>query len=467
MVLFSLFLSIIIGVLSTNNIGVFILFFLFSLLFLIIFSLKKSLVKLIVSMYVFITILIPKAGIKLLGLPITISNILLGIALLTSFIFWLGYKQELKLTSKTDLFITRYLYVSFFYFGMILLLSLFEYDLTSILIKFIPNISPIISLFFIYHFFRDDYEKMNKILITSSLLLVLYGTIQFLFGHYETVIPGITVNYSDYLQGDVFEGKNNVTAVGLKLVSTYQNGNLYGSVLIFISIFVIGLFLIKGHKIKYKPLLLLIGLLAVINLIATLSRSALIGFVLGLLTMSLFIKKIRKYVILITALGIYGIYAFGFDKRIFAKDVTAAGRTIQYENYVNSFLKMDFLEKLRFLFIGKGLGFDYQLYDGYMLSIVESGILNLILYSGIIGLIIYLVPLLYTFIQLIKWKQRDYKFIIAVSLFSSLIGMWGQMTIDQLLNLPPTGQNYWIILSLLLLYIRDKDHSQQQNQMSC
>jgi hypothetical protein len=35
--------------------------------------------------------------------------------------------------------------------------------------------------------------------------------------------------------------------------------------------------------------------------------------------------------------------------------------------------------------------------------------------------------------------------------------MLGQAAIDQLLNLPPTGQNFWIILSILLIFLRSRE----------
>lgn len=449
-----------IGFLSIFPQGIVLILGMLGILFIIFFSVNKSLGRNVVIYYVFLTIFIPKSGIKISGLPITLSNIALGVALVASIVFYLNHKETLQY--KTDLFVIKYLFLVIFFFGMLLILSFIEHDSIRTLIMFIPNILPIVTIFFIYHFFVDSKERITKVLILSSTLVVCYGTVQMIFGHYETIIPGITVNYTDYTQGDVFDGKNNMTVLGLKLVSTYQNGNLYGSVLIFIVLFMFGLLMQKGYQNKTKPLFLLISVLAIINLLATLSRSALIGFALGLIVLSFFVKKMRKYVILITMLGVYGIFHFGYHERIFAKDLTGAGRTQQYVNYINSFFDMDFFEKIRFLLIGKGYGFNYQIYNGSILQGVESGILNLILYSGIIGLVIYLIPLFYSFVRLTRWKNRDYNFIIAAAIFSSLVGMLGQISIDQLLNLTPTGQNYWILVSVLLLYIRDNQlHSQE------
>ncbi|MET1122761.1 hypothetical protein ABWU59_27920 [Priestia megaterium] len=299
-------------------------------------------------------------------------------------------------------------------------------------------------------------------MIYASSLLVVYGTIQLIFGHYETVIPGLTVNYSDFAEGDVFESKNNVTALGLKLVSTYQNGNLYGSALIFISVFMFGCMLTTLKKRK-KLLYFIMVTLSVINLVATLSRSALIGFVIGILVMGFFVRKVRKYIVLFTGVALVYIFASGYSERIFAHDATGAGRMPQYDNLFHSISNMAFGEKVRFFLIGKGFGFSSEFHNGYFLQQVESSLMNFILYSGFIGVFIYSIPLMYVFIRLIKWKNRDRKFILTASLYASLIGMLGQAAIDQLLNLPPTGQNYWIILSVLFILLRDREISIKNN----
>ena len=451
-----------IGVLSVTKYGPVVCVLLICSIFALVIVSKKNNIQKIVLTYLFITILFPKSGVKLGGLPLTVSNIFLCLSLFFCVIFYFAQRNKKREIIYTDNFVKKYIAGSLAFFLSLTILSIAEYGVSSTLISFIPNILPIFSLFFIYFFVPEKIPTLRKIMIYASSLLVVYGTIQLIFGHYETVIPGLTVNYSDFAEGDVFESKNNVTALGLKLVSTYQNGNLYGSALIFISVFMFGCMLTTLKKRK-KLLYFIMVTLSVINLVATLSRSALIGFVIGILVMGFFVRKVRKYIILFTGVALVYIFASGYSERIFAHDATGAGRMPQYDNLFHSISNMAFGEKVRFFLIGKGFGFSSEFHNGYFLQQVESSLMNFILYSGFIGVFIYSIPLMYVFIRLIKWKNRDRKFILTASLYASLIGMLGQAAIDQLLNLPPTGQNYWIILSVLFILLRDREISIKNN----
>ncbi|MGI8381656.1 O-antigen ligase family protein [Priestia megaterium] len=449
-----------IGVLSTTNMGAALCLIMFCCIITLLVISKLKNVQKIVLAYLFITILFPKAGVKLGGLPLTVSNIFLCMSLFFCVIYVFAQRNKRISHLHTDSFVRKYLIGSLLYFLSLTVLSVMEYDVQRTLIAFIPNILPIFSLFFIYFFVPEKGNILRKIMIYASFFLVIYGTIQLIFGHYETIIPGLTVNYSDYAEGNVFESKNNVTALGLKLVSTYQNGNLYGSALIFVSIFMFGCMLNTMKKRK-KLLYFIMVTLSVINLVATLSRSALIGFVVGILVMGFLVRPVRKYIFLFTGIALIYIFASGYSERIFAHDATGAGRMPQYENLMHSIANMGFGEQVRFFLIGKGFGLSSEFHNGYFLTQVESSLMNFILYSGLIGLLVYSIPLFYTFLRLVKWKKnkerKDKNFIVAASLYAALIGMLGQAAIDQLLNLPPTGQNFWIILSILLIFLRSRE----------
>lgn len=423
---------------------------------------KKTVIGVILA-YLLVTVLLPKAGIKMAGLPITISNLLLMCSIVVSIIYLLLKKDKKIQYSYVNNFVTKYLIISSLYFGLFLSLSFYEHGMTSTLVNFIPNLLPIVSLFILFIFFQGYEHKVVKVLSIASVFLVLYGTIQLMFGHYKTIIPGITVNYSDYIAGNVFEGKNNLTALGLKLVSTYQNGNLYGSILIFTSLWFIQKILNKQVKRSAKLFYFFMFILSTINIIATLSRSALIGLVVGMVVFSILVKRVRKYLIALMAFGTVGIILSGYSERLFAKDYTAAGRTFQYQDYINSFSGMNFFEKIRMLTIGRGIGFEEGMFGDSTLRTVESGVLNLITYTGVIGFLIYLTPLLFSGVMLWKFKNRmSVNFLLGATLFASLVGMWGQISIDQLLNLPPTGQNYWILLSFLFLIIRKQEKESKE-----
>lgn len=451
----------IIGFVSTTNITLYLLIILSLFIGLFIMSLKLTFVRFSLILYIFITILIPKAGLKIADLPFTLSNIALIIALFSSFIYVVLNKKKIRYKSTVSRFVLKYYLIMITFICLFLLISFMSHGIVSTLVTFVPNYLPLFLIAPMYFFLIKDFKSIKKALVYSSVILVVYGTIQLTFGHYQTIIPGITVNYSDYLQGNVFESKNNVTSVGLKLVSTYQNGNLYGSILIFISVFFVVNAINNENTKKQRLFYFLMFCLAIINEVASLSRSALIGFVMALIVLACFVGKFRKYLVVSLIAGISSIYLFNFDERIFSGDATGAGRTFMYQDYFQSILNMNWFETIKFLFMGEGIGFDWKYVGASTLYSVESGLLNLILYSGLTGLILYISPLVYLVIKLFLIKKSISPIVIIV--ISSLIGMWFQFSIDQLMNLPPSAQNYWILLTIGLVFLNDSI-SKQENE---
>ena len=65
-------------------------------------------------------------------------------------------------------------------------------------------------------------------------ITVIYALLQFVFGIKETQIPGITMNYDDYMKhpDNWWAYKNNDVHVVSKIFSTYQNGNVYGMIIL-------------------------------------------------------------------------------------------------------------------------------------------------------------------------------------------------------------------------------------------
>ncbi|MGG3640576.1 hypothetical protein ABES38_04205 [Bacillus gobiensis] len=411
--------------------------------------------------YIFFTILIPKAGLKIAGMPLTVSNVLLVVFLISAcFYMLINKQQDIFEENSIDAFVSVFMLVALVFFCGQFIVSFMKLGFKASLMAFIPNVTPIFIFGCSYVFLRNRIDRLLKVLQISLFIVVMFGLLQLIFGHYQTLIPGVTVNYTDYAEdGDrVFEQKMNMTSLGLKLVGTYQNGNLFGSVLLIACILGIGFFK-KSESWLGKFTALIIIVFSLIEIIATLSRSALLGLALGLIVLGLYYRRYLIFILATCSFGYWFINLMGYDERLYQQDMTAAGRTFQYEDFFNSFMSMPLLEKASFLTVGKGFGFQSEMIGDYQLTIVESGILNLIMYSGLFGLFLYLAPLFFSgyAISKIRYESNDRFFIICV--FSAMIGMWGQMSIDQLLNLPPTSNNYWILTFTLLLLIRNKSNS--------
>lgn len=69
------------------------------------------------------------------------------------------------------------------------------------------------------------------LIIVSTIAVCFYGLLQKFFGHYRVMIPGITISYADSLIPNVFSFKSNSWGSLLKITSTFQNGNIFGTFL--------------------------------------------------------------------------------------------------------------------------------------------------------------------------------------------------------------------------------------------
>ena len=124
--------------------------------------------------------------------------------------------------------------ISLIYFLFRVILA-FSKDVT--LSEIIGYAIPLIIFPFIYFVLINEvnniqkYNKIMKILIYGFFILAIYSVIQSIFGIAKVDIPGLTVNLTDYLNlGDnwFMEKSNGVVETNAKIVSTYQNGNLFG-----------------------------------------------------------------------------------------------------------------------------------------------------------------------------------------------------------------------------------------------
>jgi hypothetical protein len=349
--------------------------------------------------------------------------------------------------------------MSWIAFPALAALSAWQYGAGSTLAKFLPIFLPAMILPALYGYYSKRPHLLKRWLAAGAALAVIYGLLQFAFGHYQTAVPGLTVNYTDYIAGNVFEQKHNVTPYGLKLVGAYQNGNLFGFALIGITICSLGHSFIYNSRLRIWLLLLSAG--GAVCLVLTLSRSAIIGLLCGLAVFAVLYAKVVKYAGVAGAAAAIIALQAGVAERFSTFDATGAGRTLQYSNFFDASRSMRPLDLVGFIFSGRGMGLPevptYTIQRGEIQT-VESGIVDLLIYAGAIGLLVYIMPVLYGGIK-VMWMRKigntnKCSYVGAAAAFASLAGMWVQMAMDQLLNLPPTGFLYWIMCGLLLVELR-------------
>ena len=190
---------------------------------------------------IFFSIWFPKAGIKLGGIPLTISNVLFGL----TFILWFFKKIRQGKMNISPL--GSFLLVTIGY-------CIFKYIIAYAGGKgFAESIGYIIPLIIYPLIFfvifdevknKDHIDQIVKIIVSGFWVICLYSLLQYVVGINKCTIPGLTVNLSDYQEyGEYwYMTKSNGTQLDeVKIVSTYQNGNLFG----------IGLLLIYPLVYKY------------------------------------------------------------------------------------------------------------------------------------------------------------------------------------------------------------------------
>lgn len=221
---------------------------------------------LIIGVLFLFLFLFPKGGIKLAGNPITIGYL---IFLLTGFA--LLFKKT-SLISPDNFQVSLYLFL----FQLSSLISLFlnGFDHLGILFSFILHFFIFPFIFFIL-FPREISQKTSfyilKWIKQGLRFISIYGIFLFflkiLTGKFIE-IPFLTVNYHDF---HLLEIEKCIDRGGFfKLISTYNNGNLYG-------ICTLMFYPLYTHIEKNK----LFKFLVVLSLLLTLSRTVWIGLLVA------------------------------------------------------------------------------------------------------------------------------------------------------------------------------------------
>ncbi len=290
-------------------------------------------------------VLLPKGGIKPGGIPLTngyaILFFLAGLSLIaytyTGRLRWIGRNQFICLAATFPFFALSTLKIIGAGFeGMGFTISFF----ISLFAM------PVIFLLLFYHPLQHvSFEFIRSILLKFVYFTAIYGVFLFFFKLYTgsfVEIPLVTVNV-----GDVGELENkHIDRGGLfKLISTYNNGNLYGVCMLMM------LPLVNTFEQRtYRKLFLKFALFL------TLSRTVWVGLLLFEMLNFVFLKKkttgsiiaIAVVVIVVIAAMLIGLSLLGRDITFLA-DSSLGGRTGQIEAIAESSFLPDMSVKFEVL----------------------------------------------------------------------------------------------------------------------
>ena len=181
-------------------------------------------------LYLIFNILFPKSGIKISGIPLTIGSVIY-IAILPISIILLAYRGYKLYKTETII-----IYSIIYWFLRLTLLH--ENVDKGQLLSFFACLCIYPLIYFVAPVFINTDQKIFhfiKIINLIVIIVMIYSIIQGLFGIDKTTIPGLSVNFTDYinnpnswwlLKNNSFNGSD--YSGSHKIVSTYQNGNLFG-----------------------------------------------------------------------------------------------------------------------------------------------------------------------------------------------------------------------------------------------
>lgn len=340
----------------------------------------------------------------------------------------------------------KFLYIYILYAITILVVVLINYDHTSVFMLAV-SLVLIASPLAVGIGYKINPNTFYKIVIISMIITGLYSVLQWTIGIEATKIPGLNIAY-----GDTFEDKpigygfNGMEAI--KMPSTYQNGN---GVALF---YLLAIFLIVPWNTNKKIWKIIAISLAIIGIILSGSRSALIPFILlipyvikkiydKLKTKNQKILLLIVFIIGISSTMLYIVYSnselieYMYNRYILEtiNDPTGSGRTTQIQDVLQSITSQDFIMTIKNLLLG------VQWND----AIFSEGIFYLISYYGIIIAITFCILLLYPIIKLYKNDKIEVLGLLAVFI---------AFMVDSSFNYPPALMNYFFIVGVL--YQRQK-----------
>lgn len=379
--------------------------------------------RVFIFLFVAFLVVFPKGGFKLGNIPITWGYVLLGVFFGIGIIHILASKI-IRINKNRFMIYVATLPFQFISLITVLLYGYTDLGLTiSLFITF--SFLPILFIHIIgFYIDRINLEYLLKLIKSAVLLVSVYGVILFFYklitGEFIE-IPYLTINAGDLGELD----EKHIDRGGVfKLISTYNNGNIYAvSILMLIPLY----YYLEKNFIKRSMVNL--------SIILTLSRTAWLGLVLFHVFNTIFIQKktfkniLKSFILFLLILFgvIWALNMMGLNSKfIFDSQLGGRSEQLSYFDNFSLFPNGEF----------GGIG-----------EIVYASILN---NFGLIGLFLFLLSMCY-FIYLIITKRiksynTEYKKSIVLGLVLYLILSMS----DGAILLIPVMVFYWFLLTLLV-----------------
>ncbi len=396
---------------------------------------------------VFINVTFPKAGIKLGGIPLTVGNVFLLLTIMMWFFYVLW--RRCFIFSKAE----RLVVIGCLYWLIRFLLTMVggRAGLSDWVGFFVPLVVYPFT-FLVFNFFITEQRQIGlilRMLMWGTIIVFIFGFLQAAFGIERFSIPGLTVNYTDYISStNWYAEKYNGVQDGVtysKTVSTYQNGNLLGvNILLFCPMIY--------ESIKKKVWQRVYMLVFVLFCILTGSKTCWVGIFLYLFIKSVVIinrkwadgRKVQFACLIIAVtpviaaifLNMFPQILERFKDSFTLKNINdLSGRSESMSQLIDYFVN-----KTEWILIGP-----YGL-TSYWGSSYEMAYFCILMIGGIAGLVAFLGPIIYILAKYIGKHIKDSKVLKGVC--HGLVVYIIIAFVEGALWLPPTAVNLWMVLAL-------------------
>ena len=383
------------------------------------------------SLFLAVTLIIPKAGVQIASVPLTLNLVLFALLIV-------------KNVQRTFVSIQISSWVGAFYYGFLML------GIISTLLviggrstfQLAQNVVVLFSPLAIVATRGMDRDRAMKIVVVSLIIVNVVGLLQYAFGITRMSIQGITYTWGQSLTTKPIGYGYSSVGEADKIVSTFQNGNTYG---ICLALFLPIVLLWQCASSKWKKLRVVSIALGLIGLAICGSRSVVLPFLFA--GIYLLFQRFSSwegnawkqnfllvfvFIIIVIVYIIYSNSAIfsSFFNRIIRQtinDPTATGRTDLWSNVITTFFQMNPLEQVHFVLLGQN-----QPYD-----LVSEGFPEFVSRFGLIGALLFYGTLAATILYF--WSSKASRAIgagMACTLFAFLV--------DQSYYYPPTVMQFFL-----------------------
>ena len=315
------------------------------------------------ALFQIVTMIIPKAGISLAGIPITLNMILFLLVIIRNPNQTLASIQQRRWIGI--------LYAVMFFYGInTFILGVAEqfepFRLAQIATVIASPLAGVIAL-------RMKPERSFRILCVALIIVNVYALLQFFAGIEQVSVEGLTYTWGQDLSEKPIGYGMSETASALKMPSTFQNGNYLG---IFdalgISLILIWKPQTRSWRIS-RYCAIATGLMGIVlcGSRSTIIPFALVAFLLLFQRFKATIPRMRGIYVAGTSIAIIAgvLYILLFQRSIIEQfltrnitqtlaDPTAAGRTTQWSDMAQGIANLSTPQLLRLIFFGQGANYD-------------------------------------------------------------------------------------------------------------